>query len=456
MRAVARLKLGYYPLPTAQGPLIRAHLSFPANTTTSALDPCAGTGAALLALTEGAVCARHAVELDANRAEAAHNAGLITIHGNLFDVRARAERLSLLYLNPPYDFEIGQSGNLRMEERFLSHTFSWLQPKGVLVMVVPRRSLVDCASILATRFKDITAYRLTGQESEQYDQVVIFGVRHNNTGRNIEDTRHYLQSLGRHRTLPELADDATWLYPVPPTKPVEIWNVGLPVDEVEDALQGSIAWRYALPNLLPKVDVAGGRPITPLHAGHVGLLATAGMLNGVFGDGSARHIARWRPVKHTTETTEVEDGVTITRKRERYSNELTLVFANGDTRILTETPKASPAAETGENTVANPAAPGVALRPQTAIFQGGRLAMTPGIQDLIETAQFSAGAHLRRHFSCDWGDVSAEDARANDLALREETRVFSSYTFEGSPDGKVWIITEADRSSTTILLPSEY
>jgi hypothetical protein len=44
--------------------------------------------------------------------------------------------------------------------------------------------------------------------------------------------------------------------------------------------------------LLPRDDVATGRPITPLHGGHVGLLCTAGLLNGIFGEGNDRHIAR--------------------------------------------------------------------------------------------------------------------------------------------------------------------
>jgi hypothetical protein len=55
--------------------------------------------------------------------------------------------------------------------------------------------------------------------------------------------------------------------------------------------------------------MAIGWPITPLHAGHVGLLCTAGLLNGVFGQGGERHIARWRSVKHVTEFQEEEgDG----------------------------------------------------------------------------------------------------------------------------------------------------
>lgn len=77
-----------------------------------------------------------------------------------------------------------------------------------------------------------------------------------------------------------------------------------------------------------------GRPVTPLHKGHVGLLACSGMLNGFFGHGEDRHIAHWRAVKHVDEFNEEgeEEGETIIRRRERFSHELTLAFENG--RIL--------------------------------------------------------------------------------------------------------------------------
>jgi hypothetical protein len=61
---------------------------------------------------------------------------------------------------------------------------------------------------------------------------------------------------------------------------------------------------------------------------------------------------------------------------------------------------------------------------------------------------------LVRHISGDWGDVSRMDWRRNDRALEEGTRIFSSYH---DPKGrKFWIITEADRSMTTVLLPEDY
>jgi hypothetical protein len=62
--------------------------------------------------------------------------------------------------------------------------------------------------------------------------------------------------------------------------------------------------------------------------------------------------------------------------------------------------------------------------------------------------------YLQRHASGDWGDVGAEDWNANDEALRLGARLFSAYKVETS--ARLWVITEADRSATTVLLPAEY
>jgi hypothetical protein len=89
----------------------------------------------------------------------------------------------------------------------------------------------------------------------------------------------------------------------------------------------------------------------------------------------------------------------------------------------------------------------------TAQLPLGRVEATPGALKLF----MEAGAHpfdyLARHATGDWGELCAFDRRQNEIALREGLRVLSSY-----PVGRefVWIITEADRSVTTILLPEEY
>jgi hypothetical protein len=81
----------------------------------------------------------------------------------------------------------------------------------------------------------------------------------------------------------------------------------------------------------------------------------------------------------------------------------------------------------------------------------GLVLATPGI--LRELDEAWVAELLARHQGGDWGDVGAEDRHLNDRALRSGGRLFSAYYTEA---GRVWIITEADRSATTVLLPSEY
>jgi tRNA1(Val) A37 N6-methylase TrmN6 len=169
MRSVARIKLGYYPLPRTEGARLRRLLNY-CLSPASVVDPCAGTGAALLQLTESAEVQRYGVELDADRAEQAKTAGVKTIHANLFDVQARVNSFSLLYLNPPYDSEVASFGNKRMELLFLQKTFRWLVPDGVLLMVVPHAQLQECVNPLAEAFTQFQVLRLTDPESERFDQ----------------------------------------------------------------------------------------------------------------------------------------------------------------------------------------------------------------------------------------------------------------------------------------------
>lgn len=89
---------------------------------------------------------------------------------------------------------------------------------------------------------------------------------------------------------------------------------------------------------------------------------------------------------------------------------------------------------------------------QTLRFSHGKVVATPGVLEAIPRVELMQA--LSRHLRGDWGEVSAQDAAANDRALAEDTRLFSAY--RSSQERKFWIITEADRSATTVLLPEEY
>ena len=85
-------------------------------------------------------------------------------------------------------------------------------------------------------------------------------------------------------------------------------------------------------------------------------------------------------------------------------------------------------------------------------FPTGQIVATPG--SLASLTQAEIIRALARHVSGDWGDVCPEDQEANDRALVEDTRLLSAYRNQAGQ--KFWIITEADRSVTTVLLPEEY
>ena len=88
------------------------------------------------------------------------------------------------------------------------------------------------------------------------------------------------------------------------------------------------------------------------------------------------------------------------------------------------------------------------------LFRLGRLCTTNGAIRILTSAAADPIEYVARHLAGDWGDLEPEDCAANDRALRLGERIISAYRLGN--DEKIWIITEADRSATTILLPSEY
>jgi hypothetical protein len=93
-----------------------------------------------------------------------------------------------------------------------------------------------------------------------------------------------------------------------------------------------------------------------------------------------------------------------------------------------------------------------ALKP---LFNLGQVVSTPGALEAFAAEGMDGVQLLLRHISGDWGDLCDDDKRENDLSLKEGFRLLSAYTLPRT-DVKIWIITEADRSVTTFLLPTEY
>jgi len=340
LRFVGKSRLGFYPLPSSEAQRIRTFLLFPESS--SAVDPCVGDGVAFEAITSDAEVLRFGIELDAYRAEQARERIPNVIQGNTLEVHCAVECFGLLYLNPPYDWTLGPADSRRTEPAFLSHTYRWLKPGGALVFVISGDRLAECSQILATHFRDVRVFRLQAPECVRYKQVVLFGVRRTRrererlTDSDVTRARLHYASLARNSAqITVLPSQPETRYDVPESGPAQLVYRGLPLDEIEDLLPKSAAYRQALPILFSPIKHAEGRPLLPLHAGHLGLLAVGSLIDGLFGSGEDRHLSAWRSIKVKDSSEEVEDdGTIIQRERERFTNELTLVYASGKTAIL--------------------------------------------------------------------------------------------------------------------------
>ena len=273
------------------------------------------------AITGGADVLRYGIELDAYRAEQARQLIPNVIQGNTLEVQCAVESFGLSYLNPPYDWTLGPADSRRTEQAFLSHTYRWLKPGCVLVFVIPGDRQAECSQIPAVQFRDVRIYRLETPECVRDKQVVLFGVRRNRrererlTDSDITRARLYYASLARNPSqIPALPSQPEARYEVPASGPVQLVYRGLPLDDIEDQLPKSSAYRQALPILFSPVKRVEGRPLIQLHAGHLGLLAVSSLIDGLFGLADDRHIAAWRSIKVTDSSEEVEDDGTIIQR----------------------------------------------------------------------------------------------------------------------------------------------
>ncbi len=91
------------------------------------------------------------------------------------------------------------------------------------------------------------------------------------------------------------------------------------------------------------------------------------------------------------------------------------------------------------------------------MFPLGSIVATPNALATLARHGRTPAEFIARHAAADWGEMCAEDAAENALSLARGFRIFLAYAYDkAEPDAKVWVITEADRSATTLLLPSEY
>jgi tRNA1(Val) A37 N6-methylase TrmN6 len=328
--------MGYYPTPPSVVQRVRSFLRFPEENV-NVLDPCCGDGLALKNLVEGANATTYGIELDRYRAGQAKRILDHVLKGSYEDARISNDAFSCLFLNPPYDWASGSSTgeerNERKEKSFLRGTLNYLQPGGVLVYIVPQKSVSgDVAKVLSYRFHDFNTYRFPDEEYERFRQIVLFGRRKPEKSLN-EESLERLATIP-HQTLQEIPYLETPVYDLPVSPPVRLFrSCAIDEAELERDLQASPLWEK-LQGYSNSKDGKLGKPPLPLHTGHLGLLLASGCLDGVVGDGEDKHVVRGKVEKFSYTEQEYQEGqVLVERDVETYRVSIKVLKRDGE--ILT-------------------------------------------------------------------------------------------------------------------------
>lgn len=477
-------KNGYFPTDEQTLERILAMLKTSAKGITNVIDPCAGEGVAIAEvkhhLGKDSTMA-FAVEYDLERA---HHAATITDHclrSDLMDSMISRQSFGLLWLNPPYGDLASDAtgvsayqgtGRKRLEKLFYQRTLPLLQYDGVMVLIIPAYVLDDeYAGWVTNHFKDLAVFEGV---DKTFKQVVIIGKRtrsaETSRDKDRRPVRDLLVKIGRAEAKADelpIVGDAVDSFLVPhANKDVEhFFRLSMePEQMLEEIKRAQGCWPEFAHVFSATDNLVQRQPARPLSDWHLALSLAAGAISGVI---HSPRSGRTLVVKGDThkkkvrriELSEDEDGNVLETKV--------------DTDVFVPLIKAwemTPNSELFGNILhISGGSASTEEEPETSgsLFDLGHVVMTSGIEHIATRGFLNLHELLARHASGDWGEISRDDWALNQHSLNPEPdangerhygRLFSSYdvddTFSG--ESRVWIITEWDRSSTTVLLPSEY
>jgi hypothetical protein len=492
-RLMKHVKMGYYPTDLEHAKHLVRGIEFPEGITTNLFDPCCGCGLALRTLAEGNNCYTYGVELDGHRSEEAltrlHRVGF----GSYFQSRISNEAFHLMLLNPPYLSVMTEGGlNTRSEKKFLVNSLTHLIYGGLIIYIIPYyRLTADICRILCDNFDDLSVWKFMGDEFKRFKQVAVMGIR-----RKRQDGSDMVSSLAslalEPDNIPLLMDIPDNRYQLPPiTKKVELFK-GAEFNVVELAEQLHKSTSFSKLFEKNKLDSSAKRPLLPLNLGQVGLIGGSGLINGLV-DCDTPHIIKGRIVKdnkvNIEENINNRGDVTSTTVYETRSNKMIFnlltpqgflslsdysdIGMNIDTNVneykgerSMETTSVRLNEESNFEVIYEPESIFDDYANTITVYESedneadkvglriplGRMVITPNANNTLSGMEINAA--IARHRSGDWGEVGKSDWKANNDAVKEGERVLSVYTGKGGD--KFWIITEADRSYTTVLMPNDY
>ena len=328
MRLAGQAKGGFYPTPDRVTQRIisligldKPHTNTPTHHTL--IDPCCGNGDALrdirdhLALSEPSTLTTYGVELHKDRAAQAGEFLDHTLALDIFQTSIANNAFGLLFLNPPYDFDSDEDSSRRLEHSFLTYCTRYLQPSGILVLIIPQIRLSTSANYIASHYDDIECFSFPDPEWDDFNQVVLFATRKENPSSNPPQARIILDmAFTRPPILPE--DDFPNHY-IPSNYSRDLLFANRVIDPLESAklARASGLWTSPLIQdaLWPGVTKRT-KPLMPLRRGHMAMFIAAGLVDNISleGDDHRRIIVKGR-VEKNLQLAETDDKSETYRER---------------------------------------------------------------------------------------------------------------------------------------------
>jgi predicted RNA methylase len=321
MRLEAQAKAGFYPTPPAVVDIIRTWIGDKMKGPRRLLDPCCGTGEPAAQIARAAGCDAYGVEINTERARVAKNLLNKVVSGNLFSVRARPASFSILYLNPPYDFD---SEDGRAELSFLKHTLSYLIPRGILLFVVPQKRITPrVARVLAAHFEDLKVRKFPADDFQAFGQIIIAGTKKARTEINGEALTLFSQVPALD--LSEMTG-REFSFSIPAVgRDFFIRSSEFGPDELAEELLGSSLWKESALGLVQEEEQMKPslRSLMPARKAHLALLIAAGLINNQILEANGKRLL----IKGTSKKAidrieeETEKGIKVT-ERERIVTQI--------------------------------------------------------------------------------------------------------------------------------------
>jgi len=321
MRLEAQAKAGFYPTPAEVVEILKTWIGEKKSGPKRLLDPCCGTGEAAAEIAKTAQCQAYGVEIHTGRAQAAKKLLTKVISGNLFAVRARHEAFSILFLNPPYDFD---SDDGRTELSFLKHTLPYLAPGGLLLYLIPQnRVTLRIDRVLSAYIEAPEVRKFPQDQFKAFGQIVIAGTKKPRPQINAE-TFSALQRIPRTE-LQEITPGEL-LFSIPPApKDFFIRSSEITPEELAEELSTSPVWKETelidlLENNATQTSI---RPLMPPRKAHLAMLIAAGLINNQILEADGQRLLIKGTSKKVTDKFEekTENGIKITEK-ERIVTEI--------------------------------------------------------------------------------------------------------------------------------------